>query len=245
MWVCINSVHNLSWSQYLLMQIMDLHQRTQCASLKFSNVCLYSLVNASFKNLMDWHTCFLSLLYKNVFLATAPGLPKIWPSSTYLLHFLLPTHHFLSPCHTFMRSLAGPSAHSTFKPWESDVPTPTLWMWVTYQKAVGAIWTMSKEVPKAAIFCSVMLTRPRCHQANKLEHIAMQCPSPTSTRTGAQRRGQITRHANWQIFCKFAICHLPASQPSSWWTTVWSSMLLTTNNILTSVWMHLLLMWVS
>ena len=30
-----------------------------------------------FKKLMDWHTCFLSLLYKNVVLAVAPGLPKI------------------------------------------------------------------------------------------------------------------------------------------------------------------------
>ena len=76
MWVYINFVNNLSGSQYPLMQIMDLHQRTQCACVKFSNICLYSLVNASFKNLMDWHTCFLSLLYKNVVLAAALGLPK-------------------------------------------------------------------------------------------------------------------------------------------------------------------------
>ena len=40
---------------------------------------------------------------------------------------------------------------------------------------------MSKEVPKATIFCSVMLTRPRCHQANELEPITMQCPILTST----------------------------------------------------------------
>ena len=128
--------------------------------------------------------------------------------------------------------------HSTFYPWESNVPTLTLRMWVTYQKAVGALWTMSKEVPKAAIFCSVMLTRPRCHQANKLEPITMQCPILTSTRTRAQRRGQIARHANWRIFCKFSIFCSPASQPSSWWITVLSSMLLSTNNILTDVWMH-------
>ena len=77
MWVFINFVNNLSGSQYPLMKIMDFHQRTQCAFVKFSKICLYSLVDASFKNLMDWHTCFLSLLYKNVVLAVAPGLPKI------------------------------------------------------------------------------------------------------------------------------------------------------------------------
>ena len=65
---------------------------------------------------------------------------------------------------------------------------------------------MPKEVPKAAIFCSVTLTRPRCYQANELECIAMQCPSPISRRTRVQRRGQIARHTNWLIFCKF--CHL-------------------------------------
>ena len=77
MWVYINFVNDLSRSQYPLMEIMDLHQRTQCVFVKFSNKCLYSLVDASFKNLMDWRTCFLSLLYKNVVLAVAPGLPKI------------------------------------------------------------------------------------------------------------------------------------------------------------------------
>ena len=77
MWVYINFVNNLCGSQYPLMKIMDLHQRTQCAFVKFSNICLYSLVDASLKKLMDWHTCFLSLLYKNVVLAVAPGLPKI------------------------------------------------------------------------------------------------------------------------------------------------------------------------
>ena len=85
---------------------MNLHQRTQCALVKFSNICLYSLVNASFKNLMDWHTCFLSLLYRNVVLPAALGLPNICPSSTYLLNFLPPTHHFLSPCFTFHQVFA-------------------------------------------------------------------------------------------------------------------------------------------
>ena len=77
MWVYINFVNNLCGSQYPLMKITDLYQRTQCAFVKFSNICLYSLVYASLKKLMDWHTCFLSLLYKNVVLAVAPGLPKI------------------------------------------------------------------------------------------------------------------------------------------------------------------------
>ena len=39
--------------------------------LNFARVCLPSLVNATFKNLMHWRTCFLSLLYKNVVLRAA------------------------------------------------------------------------------------------------------------------------------------------------------------------------------
>ena len=77
---------------------------------------------------------------------------------------------------------------------ESNVPTVML---AVNKKAVGALWTMLKEVPKATIFHFVMLTRPRCSPANELEPIKMQCPSPTSRRTGAQKRGQIARHANW------------------------------------------------
>ena len=85
-----NFVNNLSRSQYLLMKIMDLDQRTQCACVKFSNICLYSLVDASFKNLMDWHTCFLSLLYKKCGLGCCSWI------SQYLTKFHISSQFFAS-----------------------------------------------------------------------------------------------------------------------------------------------------
>ena len=63
------------------------------------------------------------------------------------------------------------------------------------------------EVPKAAIFCSVMLTRPRCHQANKLEHIAVQCPSPTSKKNhSAKKRANCKVHKLTNLL---QVSHLP------------------------------------
>ena len=82
-----------------------------------------------------------------------------------------PTHKAKTPPSQQTRAYCNAMSQSNIK--ESDVPTPTLWMGVTYQKAVGALWAMSKEVPKAATFCSVMLTRPIHHWANKLEPITM------------------------------------------------------------------------
>ena len=97
--------------------------------LNFSRVCLPSLVNATFKNLMCWHTCFLSLLYKNVVLPAALGLPNISQvQHIFSIFFDLDAPFSFPLFHIFIRSLHDPSAHSTFKPWERVVPTPTLWM---------------------------------------------------------------------------------------------------------------------
>ena len=140
---------------------------------EISNVCLYPLVNASFKNLMDWRTCTLSLKCS---LAYCTGIAKYMPKFNISSQIFASNTPFSFPLFHFSSGL---------------------------------------HLPKAAIFHSVMLTRPRCHQANKLEPLAMQCPSPTSRRTGVPKRGQIARCANSLIFCKLTIHHLPASQPSS------------------------------
>ena len=79
-------------------------------------------------------------------------------------------------------------------------------MGVTYQKAVGALWTMSKEAPKFAIFCSVMLTRPRCHQANKLEPITMQCPVQHQEEPEHQKRANYKAHKLTNLL---QVIHLP------------------------------------
>ena len=95
--------------------------------LSFARVCLPSLVNATFKNLMHWCTCFLSLLYKNVVLpAAALGCQIFHKFNGCISQFFATNTPFSFPCFFFNRSLHGPSAHSTSKPWESDVPTPTL-----------------------------------------------------------------------------------------------------------------------
>ena len=49
------------------------------------------MVNATFKNLMRWHTCFLSWLFTISVLPVLQGSPNIHPSSVHLLTFLLPT----------------------------------------------------------------------------------------------------------------------------------------------------------
>ena len=75
----------------------------QQSCLNFSRVCLALLiVQCLFKNVDVLVHLLLSWLHSILVLPVVQGLLNNCPSSLHLITFLLPTHHFLSLCSTFL-----------------------------------------------------------------------------------------------------------------------------------------------
>ena len=175
-----------------------------------------------------YHCCIK--MWSCLLLHWLPNISQV--QCTYLLNFLPPMHHFLSLVSFFIRSLHGPSAHSTFKPWESDVPTPTLWMWVTYQKAVGALALDHLQGSRQGhniLFChthkakmpSSQQTRAYCNAMSQSNIKGKRCTNSNSVNGGDLSkgcRGTLGHVQGSPQGCNISFCHgYKAHTPLSQW----------------------------